>query len=543
MNMLRLITSLVIAILLNASAANSASAQQSGKYHILLLDVSGSMKDRYRNDLKGWLIQPLLSSNAFSPQDQIIVRWFAKTGDPVFTNHTARPFVGKYDVQSVLDNVPTVAHATGLQTDLPEALGLALDDIRSLRISSDVFIWMVTDNDQDTNSNIDIDGLYKQISDETKFRAAYLYPLARENNVLLAKDKPAMVMYLLYFSPQNASPNLDNLADAVGRKIGNEPITWFPIGRGIRLDEADITVNSEPARFVDGKLILPVVSEGVPPEFTINFRFNSQLRGREIKRGKIVNVMAATRQLPESIQVEGDVNAWKADISPNNIALKPNQKATTFYLTNLAGSMTLRPASFWEAVWGSTSAPIETDLQFKLTDIQTDLDEAALSRVKNLSNNQKIRNIAQASHKNQAAVVIPMSFQLRYDSLWRRVVAAIAGLLLVTGAAAGLMMFLSKTKYELSTPNGDQVLSLPMLGKDYLTIDGERAAVIRKRFGKLMIAPMGQYSLDTGKGARELPDDSDFVISSESDNKRYKHSIHRMARAARELIERDNFYD
>jgi hypothetical protein len=537
----RLIISLVITVLLGASAANSAPAQQSGKYHILLLDVSGSMRDRYRNDLRGWLIQPLLSSNAFSPQDQVIVRWFAKAGDPVFKNHPARSYAGKYDVRSILDNVPTVAHATGLQTDLPEALELALDDIRSLRISSDVFIWMVTDNDQDADGNID--GFYKQIIDEKNFRAAYLYPLARENRVMLARNTPALVMYLLYYSPQNVSPGLDNLADDVGRKIGNEPITWFPLGRGVRLDEAEITVNSEPARFVDGKLLLPVVNEGTPPEFTINFRFNSQLRGREIKQGKIANAMAATRQVPEAIQVEGDVNAWEASISPNNIALKPNQKATTFYLANLVGSMTLHPASFWDAVWGSTSDPIETELQFALTDIQTDLDEAALSRVKNLSNNQNIRNIARAGHKNQAVATIPMSFQLRYDSLWRRVVAALAGLLLVTGAAAGLMTFLSKTKYALSTPNGDQVLSLPMLGKGYLTIDGERAAVIRRRFGKLMIAPLGRYLLDTGRKARELSDGSDFVIESESDDKRYRHSIHRMARAARELVGRDNFYD
>jgi hypothetical protein len=531
----------VIAALLSALMAGFAVAQQGGKYHIILLDVSGSMKDRYKNDLRGWLIKPLLSANAFGPKDQVVVRWFAKKGDPVFGKYPERPYVGKHDAQAILDNVPTAAQATGLQTDLPEAMALALDDIRSLRISGDVFIWMVTDNDQDANSNLD--DLFKQISDEKNFRAAYLYPLATENKVMLAQGAPALVMYLLYFSPQNASPNLDNLADDVGRRIGNEPITWFPLGRGVRLDEADITVNSEPARFVDGRLILPVVEEGVPPDFTISFRFNSQLRGREIKQGKILNPIAAIRQVPESIEVDGDPNAWHASISPNNIALKPRQKATATYSATLAGDMALRPASFWDAVWNSTGDLIETDLQFTLADIQTDLDEAALSRVKNLSNNQNIRNIAQISHNNQSTVLVPMAFQLEYNSLWRRVVAATSGLLLLTGVAAGLMAFLSKTLYTLTTPNGDQVLSLPVMGSSYLTIDGERAAVIKKRFGKLMIAPLGSYSLDTGKVARELPEESDFVIESESDSRRYRHSIHRVSQAARQPLGRDNFYD
>src|SRR6185503_3189132 len=107
-----------------------------------------------------------------------------------------------------------------------------------------------------------------------------------------------------------------------------------------------------PAKFVDGSLELPAVQEGSPPEFAIQFRLNSELRGREIQSGKISRPGAALDQIPETLEAEGDPNSWSAEISPNTFAMKSKQPSLGVYSAVVRGSgVTFHPASFWSAVW------------------------------------------------------------------------------------------------------------------------------------------------------------------------------------------------
>jgi hypothetical protein len=519
-------------------------AQQSGgTCHVLLLDVSGSMKVRYANNLKTWLMEPLLRSRAFAPSDRVLVRWFDQRGSATFTrDDPQRRYYDRHDLKKVLSQVPSPREAVGLNTDLPEALELVLADIKTLPIEGDVMVWLVTDNDQDYNGVRDANQLYLSISNEKNFRAAYLFPLVTENGRALQPADSALVLYLLYYSPKSNPPSLDRFADEIGKVINNPAVTWFPFEKAISLDESSITANSEPVKIVDNKLVLPDVAEGVHPEFEIQFRFRSALRGREIRGGKISRPMASVVQLPEAIEAEGDLGLWQAAISPTSLAIKSNQNSSMTYLASVASAgAVLHPAGFWEGVWNSTSHPVEVVLQFTPTDIETTLDVAALTRVKNLGN---VQQIVQRSQEANKPIAIPMTFQVRYDTVWRRAIAAIAGLLGLLGVAGGAALFAGKSKYELSTPQGERVLSMGALGKEYIGIDGERAAVVSKRFGRLIISPLSGYAMDGGKPFRwPMDHTNDFAIESKQDGRRYSYSIKRLAKGGGNPIARDTILD
>jgi hypothetical protein len=533
---------LVVGVILITAAAPPAVGQKpAARCHIILLDSSGSMKRRYDNNLKGWLIEPLMNSGSFGPSDYVIVRWFHQRGNTRFdANDPLRKYNGPHNVKAVVDATPGSSQAVGLNTDLPEALELALVDMRELKVPDDALIWMVTDNDQDVNGPTDADGLYRKISGNAEFRAAYLFPLTRENGKTLSQDDTALVMYLLHYSTRSASPNIDSIADAVGKRVGSDPITWIPVEGRINIDESGIVVNSQPAQIVDGKLLLPLAPEGTSPEFNIAFRFRSRLRGREVEQGKITDERAVVT-LPASLESSGDAGSWRAMVTPPYLRIKPKQQSSNTYTAVVrAPGLTLQPSSFWDAVWRSESDPVDAALQLTLVDTKPKLDAAELSQVRNLSN---IQNIIQQSQNSKRPILVPMTFRVAYNSGWRRVVAALAGVLLVGVLGAVAAVLLIKKEYMLAGRGEERVLALPIIAKTYIPIDGENAAVITRRFSKLTVAPMGLYQVNGGFTPVRLKDDDTFLIHDETGARKYPHEITRRECAPPPSVAPDSFYE
>jgi hypothetical protein len=536
-------TRTVLAIVLALGVTSTIAQQTSAKCHMLLLDVSGSMKDRYANNLKGWLVEKLISSAAFSSGDRIIVRWFDQRGNASFSPvDPQRRYDGKLDLAAVLAEIPTAKQAVGHDTDLPEALELALADIRGLSVSGDVLVWLVTDNEQDVGGPGSVDPLYIKIRSDQNFRAGYVFPLVKENGSMLPPSQAALVMYLLHYSARRSTLAVNRLADDTGKKIGNEPVTWFPFEEQIKLDEANITVNSEPTKFVDGKLELPTVQEGIPPEFAIQFRLNSEFRGREIQSGKITRPFAALDQAPETLEAEGDLNSWSADISPNTFALKSQQSSLGVYSAIVRGNeISFHPASFWLAVGDSTSDPLDASLQFTPADLKTRMDIQMLSKVKNLAN---IESVVQQGQNSKNPIRIPMTFRVRFNSLWRRAVAGLLGAVLLVGAVGGASLLFLKSRYQLVTPNGERVLALPLIGNEPVDIGHERAAVISKRLGRLKVTAASGFAFDGGVMSRRLNDRADgFVIERAEDGRRYSYSISRLSKPTDHDTGPDNILD
>jgi len=531
---------LTVAVLIAVALVTTAQPT-AGKCHVLLLDVSGSMKHRYvDNNLRGWLIEKLLTSAAFSPGDRVIVREFNNQGGTTFVaNDQLRKYDGPFNAPQILANVPQ--QVTKFDTDIPKAVEQALADIRGLPVTGDVLIWLVTDNVQDTGGNTSIDPLYQKIAGEKNFRAAYLFPLAKENGVALGPNEEAMVMYLLHYAPQKSALAINRFADDAGHKIGNAPITWYPFEEQIHLDQADIKVNGEAAQIIDGKLALPAISEGAPPEFTIAFHLNSQLRGREILSGKITNPLVVLGSLPESLSSDGDIDKWTTEIAPRSLAMKAKQSTTGNYTAQVKAAGTFHPSSFWNAVFNSTSEPVDAWLQFAPTDVKTRMDLPLLGRVKNL---QSIETVVQQEQNSRAVIRLPMTFQVEYNRLWRRLLAALLALAGLGSAATVTGALLMKTTYQLTTPIGERLLKLPLIGSETLKIRDDRVAVLSKRFGALTVAPAPDYLLDGTVAPRRLADgQEEFMLINQTDGSHYYYAIHRVTGPSPEPVPRDTILD
>jgi hypothetical protein len=537
-----LFTKIFIALLFATCLLAPSTAQQtSSKTHILLLDTSGSMRTRYANDLKGWLVESLLRSPAFSANDRVIVREFHNQGGTQYTaNDPLRKYNGGFQMANILTSVPQ--QVTPYDTDIAKAFDQALADIKGFACTGDVLIWLITDNVQDTGGATSIDPLYQKITGETNIHAAYIFPLLKENGTPLTATQEAMVMYLLHYASQKSSLNLNHLADEVGKRIHNEPISWYPFEDQIKLEQGNVTVNSLPAGFVDGRLVLPAAREGAPPEFAIQFRLNSQLRGREILSGKLSRPNVMIERIPEMVETEGDPNSWSAEISPSSLAIKSRQASSnTYAVTVRASNLAFHPNSFWNGLWNSTSEPIEASVQFAPNDVQTRISVASLSQVKNLAS---IQNVLQQGQNSKKTIRLPISFQVEYNTLWRRLLALVMAMVFICGVITGTSVIFMKTHYQLTTPAGEQLLRLPFMGRESIVINGARAATINKRFSRIHLAAAQGYAIDGAGGARPLRNDADqFLIEDQQDGRRYSYSIQRLRKAKQGAAKRDNFLD
>lgn len=537
-----LITRLLLAFLLASAAFAQTAPPRGAKTHVLLLDVSRSMQQRYANNLKGWLVEPILRSSAFAKGDHIILRSFDRRGNTSFNPiDPQRLYDGGYDASGILTRVPN--HASGSNTDLPEAMNLALADLQGLGVTGDVLIWLITDNVQAVSGNTNIDPLYRSISGEKNFQAAYLFPLIKENNVTVTPTNNAMVLYLLHYSTQGSRLKLNGLADEIGSKLHNDPVTWFPIERAIELDAGNIQANGETAPLVDGKLILPNVPEGVPPNFEITFRFKSQLRGREIKQGKLSGVKG-TIATPESVEAEGNLaDALTGFVSPPVLKLKPNQRSSATYQAHVeAGGLTFHPTGFWQAVWNSESDPIDGQLLLPLDGVDTEMDSKTVSTVKNLD---EIKKIIRQGASAKSAIPLDISFRVSFKSGWRRLTAVFLALAVLGGLAGAGSLFFLKSQYELSTPQGERVLAFPLFGHSYISISNETAAVITRRLGRLTVAPLGLYTFDGERTQpRALTDiDNHFILENKEARRRYEYSIRRLVAKRPAIAPADDFLE
>jgi hypothetical protein len=538
----RTVVKLVIALAALSFAPAIAVAQaSSGKSHLLLLDVSGSMQSRYSNNLRDWLVGNLIASSVFSPSDRVVVRWFNDQGGAAFQQtDPLRKYDGRHDRQQILAALPQ--QVTPYDTDIPKALDQALADIRGLPLSNDVFIWLITDNVQDAGAGATIDPLYQKIVAEKNIRAAYIFPLLKENGRQIAAGQTAMVMYLLHYSAQASTLNVNSIADDAGRKISNDPVTWFPFEEQIHLEQSNITVNGQAAQFVDGKLALPALGEGRAPQFAIRFKLRSQLRGQEITSGKITRPLALIDHIPSSVETEGDQASLRASVLPPTISLKSRQRSTGEYTAEIkADNLTFQATSFWNALWNSESAPVEAVLQMSPADIQTRMDLQTISPVPDLDRIQKIVRQGQSGSR---PIRVPVKFQIEFNSLWRRAVAALAALAAL-GAMAGLAgVFLVRAAYQLITPEGERGLSLPLIGSHLISIDGRPAAQITRRFGRLSVAPQPGFLIEGGLIARKMDrEGGDFMIESEQDHLRQPYSISRALPASSQRVARDDILD
>lgn len=504
-----------LALLLGCGPAAEVCAQRT---HVLLFDVSGSMRERYAKDVRGWLVTPLLSASVFGPSDRVLVRWFHSEKR---RNYRADDVYRKYDDtkndEAILAAVPFAKDANGNDTDMLEGLQLALADVSERQIKGDVFFWMLTDNVEDKGGKKgDARELYQTIKDDEGFRAAYLFPLAQEPDGLPHDE--AMVLYLLHYNAARRDlplAALDNAAQNTGKKIGALPITWFPLVSGIEMDEDEVQANAVAISRTDGELQLPDIAEGVTPAFTLTFPFSSKLRGRTIEKSRLENPTILAEDLPAQVVGEGSGD-WETNITPETLTIEAGKNSAISYETPVSRpGFVFRPASFWEGFWNTTSSPVKIAFRFDLAGVETRIDANGLEKVRNMAGIQE--NLRQGDGTQLRSNTTKMAFRVRYNTLWRRVLVGVLAAALLGVGLAAVFLLTARTTYELVTPQGPVRLAFGLTGRKPIIINGETAAVISKSVGGLSLRTQSGYVIDEGQTALPLSpkQETGFVLVKE----------------------------
>ncbi|HEV2706442.1 MAG TPA: vWA domain-containing protein [Pyrinomonadaceae bacterium] len=576
-----------------------ASLSLDAKTHVFLLDKSGSMNQRYTT-LRQWLMTPLLDSEAFAPEDRIIVRWFSTRTGVAFSKDDSdlRMKHEPFNKERVLDSIPRPGD-TGGGTNIPQGLEFSLSDIGGLGVEGDVLLWLITDNIQSVGgASSEMVAFYNKIANnrDKLFRSAYLFPLVREGGMTLTNKQNAMIMYLLHYSaaaPQLRREAVAGYAKSAAAKINNPVITWFPIAEALIPDPVYSTgeEEDEALEVVDDALTLGKVKEGEPVNFNVRIRFKSRAIERSIS-GQITNERVeldwsnfgfidarmnedgasggeATGTEPgaEPTPVEPEpqpsqnffqdtaiagadghpASKWTVnfDARDKHIELKPGQTTDTVYTINISNPARLYPANPWTTGLSAESEPIFGTVSYQLTDLKSEIVQDTKDLLL-VANGHLITDIAQMNVQDAKSKPLSFNFQFRiqHDRTGRIIVVIVLGLLLIALISAVLVLLLLRTRYELTTPSGERVLAMPLVGKEYISLHGNRAAVISRMLGKLRIAPLVGYTIDGATAPRPLAESGDqFNVINQEDNRGYLHSFRRLTKQPKTTAPKDDFLD
>jgi len=88
------------------------------------------------------------------------------------------------------------------------------------------------------------------------------------------------------------------------------------------------------------------------------------------------------------------------------------------------------------------------------------------------------------------------------------------------------------------------VLAMPLIGKEYISLNGNRAAVISRTLGKLRVAPLVGYTIDGATAPRPLSERGDqFNVINQEDLRGYAHSFRRLTKQPASAAPKDDFLD
>lgn len=525
--------------------------QAAPRNHVIILDASGSIRERYANGLRDWLIAPLLSSGAFSSGDRVILRTFDKRGNKNFLkDDPQRRYNSTFNKENILATVPAAAEITGRFTAIAEALELGLVDLQTYNFTGDTFIWLITDNVQDVSGSGDdpISPFYERIYNDAKFRHIYFFPIVREG------DPNALVMYMLHYNQQEQPSPLTGLMDDVSKAIGQRAVLFRPIRlSSLELDRSSIQLESddggsETAELEDGRIVIPLAS-GHSLAGRIKFKLRSRFREWQIEQAEVSNAQVAIDQ-SEALDLSSTQSLqWQLD--PHTIDLGPQETSKKIYSINLASGQSLMAVtpSLLQTFWLDPEVKVNGLVNFQVKSPKLKLaffDNAELAdRIKRVKGLEEIEQFLLPRNANLAdrdlTLEIPITIKVAQPPkpIW---LVVLLGLLVVSGIVGAFIILRSQTYYRLKGPEGERLLKLGVLANIPLNIADEQVGIIVRRLGSFTIKTFPPYILDNGGNKQRLSESaSNFTITNSDTQRTWNFSLESMSNRENEPTSGDMY--
>lgn len=478
--------------------------------HILMVDVSGSMRERGYATREAWgPIVTELASKLFVP------------GAPHFASDdtlTVVPFSdAATDASEQRNPLPPATLATFTPASLPLPGGGATDMNRCLdlalaeRKSDVVLTWILTDNENNLSGNRSDRQFYERLAGDPAFTHVYFFPLADSD-----QSGEALVMYLLVQAEPEAAW-VDDLAAEVKGRTSYEGVLFRPLysdpGRSV-LDfgkELQVETPAGPGSVEEeGGTTVLNFEEGDELAGQLKFKVRSHLKGWKIVDARMDSAEVELN-VPESYPEGAGKLKYSQKVSPQKLTVDAGKESADYFVLDLAGKSETPvklQRGFMSAPFASYLDDIEGKVRLKAVialsrqgleegNLRPSFSPEVQKRVAHVPNLAEIEELMvyQGGSQGENERSITFGRKLIVRTRANPVGGFLLGALLLGLSALVALLAVAlwgwKSAYRLEGPGEDEEFTLPYLTGSYTVLgpSGIELARLVHRFGTLSVAP------------------------------------------------------
>lgn len=497
--------------------------------HIVLVDVSGSMRTRGYATPQGWgaeiptLLGKLLEPSGvyFSPESQMVLRPFS---DPSTDASEKRLAIGPAGLDARVATVEQMKPPGSGATDMSKALDIGQQLAGTLQHKA--LIWLITDNENNFTTNQSDKAFYERLRDSGDYSHVFLFPLA--DPAKRAQD--SLVMYLLVPPDSLEMEEVNALAKEVEERTGFGGMLFRPLYQqagSTPLDFAkELTLEGPGKHRVEqegGQTVL-YFNEGDKLQGELRFRIRSRLKGWKVKGASLEDAEVALHVPPT--YVDGSESKLRWQVTPKTLEVEPEKDSMTLFSLQIAGpgGKPIRLHRSTGKVFANPFArnlpEVEGDVKMRVVlhvdegNLQPHVPPEMQERLKTVP---RLAEVEQYMLQQADSGTGNSSGEKQIDFQRKLVVrvkadptsAIVLGLLLagvaLAGAGALAAALLWKSALHLEGPGVDEEFTLSGLAGSYMVCDGKGQPHCRlqSRFGGLTLVAEPDYVFEDD--AKELP--------------------------------------
>lgn len=508
----------------------AASVTSRPTRHIILMDISGSLRTRGYATHTGWTpILPQLWSKLFATDDVLSPATsdvvFQPFSDAITDAKENRHPVGPFTVADFPSHIPELPFPGGGATDMARALDMGRDLGMEAGAQKRSLVWLITDNENNLESNKDDQEFYRRLRDSGDYSHVMFFPIADPS----VRKGDNVVMYLLAPKGQWETPEIEKIAAAVATKTGYDGILFRPLytapGASALDFSKELTVEGRLKHRVtqEGGTTVLHFQEGEKFDGQLKFRIRSRLKGWKLQKAHLDDADVVL-ELPHLYAPA--VGGAKADqkthwqVTPKVLTVEPQKETAEFFLLQLGGPggkpLTLSRSTadqllspftkYLPEIHGKVTMKARVDLT--ADQIKTEIPAAMHDRLASVPNLPEIEHFmvlqqdqsGNDTSKTERQIEWERNLVVRVeaDSSPAMVLAGIAALVLLglLGLAAAVVLF--KHNFQLEGPGMEEEIPLPYVSGKYLVCDKDGKALfyIRSSWGSLRLETAPDHVLN-----------------------------------------------
>lgn len=519
---------LTIALLLTA-LCKLAAADPPTLDHVILVDVSGSMRAHGYADRHSWapdlpdMLKALTRPEGkfFSPQSQFTLRPFS---DVTTDDKESRVALGPAPLSDFGTRWEEVAVPGGGATDMARAL-----DIAQLMLQASAHkgvIWLITDNENNFSTNQSDAAFYERLRDSPDYAYVYLFPVGDPQK----RPNDCLVMYLLV-PPRvlETTEEVTELAKEVEKRTGFGGMLFRPLYNETTSTPLDfsneLTLDAPGKHKIEqegGQTVL-YFNEGEKLQGNLRFRIQSRLKGWKVQGASLEDAQVELNVPPIYESGSKGKLSWK--VTPNTLEVAPEQDSMTLFSLQIAGPngkpilLQRRSSQMLAHLFTSWLPEVQGDVRMKAVlhvdqgNLRHEVPpqmQVRLAAVPRLSEVEQYMLQQQDMEQNQGSER-EITFQrklvvrVKADPSSAIVATILMGAAAILAVAVGGAILLWKLRLRLEGPGLEEEFTLSALAGQYLICNGQGQPYCRlhSSLGSLTLKAEPDYEFENE--ARQIP--------------------------------------